>query len=124
MNGFSGRWVAGAALIAALALCGYGLFGKKHDGENRLMSSGSIWPGSKDAATLCKELAPEDPYTADAERGPAAYNACREAASSAANDAETQYHLGTSALQADHHDEAVAAFRKAEQLGSCQALYF
>jgi tetratricopeptide (TPR) repeat protein len=79
---------------------------------------------AQDPAAQCRELAPEDPFTEKDERSEQAYNACRAAVEADPNNADLQYRLGTAALQNEHNEESLAAFRKAEQLGSCQALVF
>lgn len=77
-----------------------------------------------DPVAECRELAPEDPYEDDDEGAEFAYSACYEAAQLAPRDAEILYCLGTSALQSKRMEEAVENFRKAENLGYCNALYF
>jgi hypothetical protein len=106
----------------AVALCGCSASAKKDEpGGSSAAESGNQAP---DNATACRELAPGDPYTEKDERSEAALDACRAAAEAAPDDADMQYRLGVSALQSDQTEEAVAAFRKAEHLGSCQALVY
>jgi hypothetical protein len=86
--------------------------------------SASAQAAAKDAATLCRELTPSDPYREKEDRSERAYDACREAAAASPEDASILHLLGVSALASDHQDEAIDAFKKAEQLGSCPALSF
>jgi TPR repeat protein len=81
-------------------------------------------PTPRDPIAECHALAPEDPYVDDKQGGELAYAACQEAVRLNTGDGEIVYLLATSALQSDRMDEAIAGFQKAEQLGSCKALYF
>lgn len=80
--------------------------------------------GQSAEARECREFAAEEPYVDGAKDTIQIYENCEKAVSENSTDAELQYLLGTSALEADKPEEALNAFREAEKLGSCKALRF
>jgi len=72
----------------------------------------------------CLARAPENPYIDEAEDAELIYSECQEAAELFPNDAEIAYLAATSALETNRTEQALSNFRRAEELGSCKALYF
>ena len=72
----------------------------------------------------CLIRAPENPYLDDAQDAELIYSECKEATKLFPDNAEIAYLAATSALETNRTVEALAGFKRAEQLGSCNALYF
>lgn len=118
-----GAWLSKSLTLLAIAALALSLTACEYFGTKSAIEEAKAEP-PPDPLAECRELAPDDPYEEDEVGAELAYAACYEAAQVAPNDAEIVYRLGLSAFQSQRMDEAVENFRKAEQMGHCQSLYF